>query len=129
MEECRLWCCRWRGMPLGTDGDSMSKYVMVDAVSQFRMRYVVEVPDNCNEGEYPCSPEQWAMDTVTCEEAKEFSQEHIGETIISAREVLTGEILQQFRKDEPTFGEAWDDKFILEKMVTRLEDQKDVFVE
>ena len=78
---------------------------------------------------FPTTPEEWAMDTVTCEEAKEFSQEHLGETIISARQVLVGEILQQFRKDEPVFSEAWDDKFILEKMVTRLEDQKDVFVE
>jgi len=53
----------------------MSKYIMVDAISQFRMRYVIEVPDNHNDGEYSCTAESWAMDTVTMQEAKEFSQE------------------------------------------------------
>ena len=51
----------------------MSKYVMVDTVSMFRMRYCVEVPDDVEEELYfndgtrtfPCTPEEYARDTVT----------------------------------------------------------------
>ncbi len=55
-----------------------TEWVMVETVSQFRMRYMVEVPKGKKE---------WALDTVTCQEAKEFSQEHIGESIVSHRVV------------------------------------------
>jgi len=86
------------------------------------MRYVVEVPDDCEkpteEGLYPCTPEQYAMDTVTCEEAKEFTQEHLGETIVSTREVTLEEAIAQYRKDEPTLGEAWSDDGIIKNAIT-----------
>ena len=59
-------------------------WVLVEAVSQFRMRYMVEV-----DAAHP----EWAMDTVTMQEAKEFSQEHIGETIISHRVVSEEEAI------------------------------------
>ena len=95
----------------------MSKYVMVDTISQFRMRYVVEVPDNVEEGEYPCTPEEYAMDTVTCEEAKEFTQYYLGETIVSTREVTLEEAINQFRIDEPVLGQ-WDDKQIVKCAIT-----------
>lgn len=49
-------------------------WVMVECVSMFRMRYMVEAP-----ADHP----EYALDTVTMNEAKEFSQEHIGENIIS----------------------------------------------
>jgi len=137
LEECRLWCYRWYCMPLGTGGDSMSKYVIVDTVSQFRMRYVVEVPDDVGEDltfkngtrSFPTTAEDWAKDTVTCEEAKEFSQYWMGETIIDAREVKLGDVLAQFRKDEPVLGKAWNDQQILEKVVTQLKDQPDANIE
>lgn len=97
-----------------------SKYVMIDTVSMFRMRYVVEVPDNVeNENwKYDCTPEEYAMDTVTCEEAKEFTQYHIGENIVSTREVTLEEAIAQYRKDEPTLGEAWDDEIIIRNAIT-----------
>lgn len=60
-----------------------TKYFLVEAVSTFRMRYVVEQPNA-----------EYAMDTVACDEAKEFSQEHLGEQIISAREVTEDEIIE-----------------------------------
>jgi len=53
-------------------------WVLVEAVSMFRMRYMVETPDN-----HP----EYALDTVVCQEAQEFSQEHLGETIVSHRVV------------------------------------------
>lgn len=59
--------------------DKETEWVLVECVSQFRMRYMVEVPKGKAE---------WALDTVTMNEAKEFSQEHLGETIVSHR-VLT----------------------------------------
>jgi hypothetical protein len=71
----------------------MSKYVLVDTLIQYRMRYVIEVPDTHNDGEYPCTAEQWAADTVTSEEMTEFSQLYLGETIISTREIAKEEII------------------------------------
>lgn len=53
-----------------------NKWVMVECVSMFRMRYMVEVPE-----EHP----EWALDTVTMNDAKEFSQEHLDEVIVSHR--------------------------------------------
>jgi len=108
----------------------MSKYVMVDAISQFRIRYVVEVPDdveNPGEDKYPCTAETYAMDTVTCEEATEFSQHHLGETIISSREVTLEEALAQYRKDEPTLGEAWDDSVIIKNAITPIDHKETVY--
>ena len=55
------------------------EWVLVDAVQQFRMRYMVQVPKGKSE---------WALDTVVMKEAKEFSQQDMGETIVSHR-VLT----------------------------------------
>lgn len=63
---------------------SNKSWVLVDTVSMFRMRYMVEVP-----AEHP----EYALDTVTMNEAKEFSQEHVGETIISHRVVTEEEAL------------------------------------
>jgi hypothetical protein len=56
----------------------MSKFVLVETISQYRMRYVIEVPDDHNDGEFPCTAETWAEDTVTMEEMTEFSQKWLG---------------------------------------------------
>lgn len=104
----------------------MSKYVMVDTVSMFRMRYVVEVPDGIGEEmifkdgtrSFPVTSEEYAMDTVVCGEAKEFTQKHLEEVITSAREVTLEEAIAQYRKDEPTLGEAWDDEIIIKNAIT-----------
>ncbi len=66
------------------------QWVMVECVSMFRQRYMVQVP---------AGKADWALDTVTCEEAKEFSQEHLGETIVSHRVVTEEEALQLCDKD------------------------------
>ena len=76
-------------------------WVMVEAISQFRMRYMVEVP-----ADHP----EYALDTVTCEEAKEFSQEHIGETIVSHRVMgSTAEALVQCDLDN-SYCSGWTDE-------------------
>ena len=56
-----------------------SVWVMVEAIQSYRMRYMVEAPAT--------NPE-YAMDDVTCEDAKEFSQLALPEVITSHR-VLT----------------------------------------
>lgn len=60
-------------------------WVMVDTIFTYRMRYCVEAPT-----EHP----EYALDTVTCEDAKEFSQLPLGEMITSHRVVTEEEALQ-----------------------------------
>jgi len=57
------------------------KYVLVEAVQQFRQRYVVELGED--------DPAEWALDSVTMNEVKELSSESLGEVIVSHR-VLPG---------------------------------------
>jgi hypothetical protein len=59
-------------------------WVMVECVSTFRMRYMVEAP-----ADHP----EYALDDVTMETAKEFSQEFIGEQILSHRVLKEKEAL------------------------------------
>lgn len=70
----------------------MKKLYVVDVVSTFRMRYVVEAKE-----------ESHALDEVVMNEHdtnfKEFSQEHIGTHIFSSREIDEVEFLEMFDKD------------------------------
>jgi len=79
----------------------MSEWVLVDTISQYRMRYLVEVPDD-----HP----EYALDIVTMSEAKEFSQEWLGETIFSHRIVSEREALQIFDKDNYYLKNLIDEK-------------------
>jgi hypothetical protein len=97
----------------------MSKYILVDAISQFRMRYVIEVPDTHNDGEYPCTAEQWAMDTVTMQDAKEFSQEWLGETVVSAHEITNEHIIKLCDEDNE-YCKSWDREKKMEVFVTEI---------
>jgi hypothetical protein len=75
----------------------MPKY-LVETVSQFRMRYVIECNDIIH-----------AQDTVACEEAAEMSQEHLGEVIVSAREIDGQEYIRVFNEDNDYLS-SWDDE-------------------
>lgn len=109
----------------------MSRYVLVETVSQFHMRYVVEVPDNIEEELYfkdgtrtfPCTPEEWACDTVVCEEAKEFTQEWLGEVITSKRQVSMQEAIDLFRKEQPAF-DSWPDEVVIKNHFTTLKEHE-----
>ena len=68
-----------------------TQLVLVETVSMFRMRYVVEVPVGTDH--YNNDKSLWALDTVTMNEAQEFSQEHLSETIVSHRVVSKKEAL------------------------------------
>ena len=80
-----------------TKKETTTEWVLVEAISQFRERYMVEVPKG---------KELWALDTVTMNEAKEFSQEHLGETIVSHRVVSLEEALVLCDKDND-YCSAW----------------------
>ena len=75
---------------------------MVDVMSTFRMRYVVEAEE-----------ESHALDEVVCRETepdfKEFSQEHIGTHIFSSREISKDEYLEMFDKDND-YLRNWSNK-------------------
>ena len=77
-----------------------TEFVMVECISQFRERYLVEVPKGKTE---------WALDTVTMNEAKEFSQEHLGEVIVSHRVVTAAEALVQCDLDN-SYCSMWNDE-------------------
>lgn len=79
---------------------SKTEWVLVETISQFRMRYMVEVPKG--------NPE-WALDTVTMNEAKEFSQEHIGETIVSHRVIKEKDAMALCDVDNQ-YCQSWDDE-------------------
>jgi hypothetical protein len=89
-----------------------TKIVLVDTLVSYRMRYAVELAED--------SPESWALDTVTMEQAVEFSQECLGEQIVSHRVITEDEFLQQFDKDN-SYLAGWtaDKKF--DSALTRLE--------
>jgi len=80
----------------------MTKYVIVTAVSSFRMRYCIPV-DELQKLNTKVPVEgreiEWAEDCVTCEDVNEFSQMHLGETIIDSVIVDEEQMLQQFDKD------------------------------
>lgn len=65
----------------------MTKYVMVTVISTFRNRYAISV-DQLQAMNTDVSIEglelQWAEDCVICEELEDFSQLHLGETIIDS---------------------------------------------
>ena len=76
---------------------TQTQWVLVETISTFRQRYMVEVPIGIDN--YGKNKIDWALDTVTMEEAKEFSQEHIGELIVSHRVVTKEEALSLCDKD------------------------------
>ena len=76
----------------------MPRY-LVETVSMFRIRYVVE-----------CESAEYAKDTIAMDEAIEFSQKHIDENIVSCREVNDEEIVDIFFEDNPDLMKWGRDK-------------------
>lgn len=71
----------------------MPKY-LVETVSMFRMRYVVD-----------CESADHAMDEVTMEAVEEFGQHHVAENTIGCREVNDDEVVRLFFEDAPYLRE------------------------
>ena len=92
-----------------------TQWVLVEAISTFRERYMVEVPIGTDD--YGKDKADWALDTVTCNEAQEFSQEHLGETIVSHRVVTKEEALALCDKDND-YTKDWDEETKMKNFFT-----------
>lgn len=90
------------------------EWVLVDTISTFRMRYMVQVPKGKAE---------WALDTVVCEEAKEFSQEHMGEQVVSHRVVTQQEAIDICDADN-SYAKSWTDEQKMNVFFTKQSDSK-----
>lgn len=76
-----------------------NKYVVVTAISTFRQRYVVPLDElQALNPDMPVHPD-WAMDCVTMEEVKEFSQKHLGEQIVDCVVLNEKKTLELFNED------------------------------
>ena len=91
-----------------------TEWVLVECISTFRERYMVEVPKGKSE---------WALDTVTMQEAKEFSQEHLGEQIVSHRVVTKEEALSLCDTDNAYF-KSWDEETKIKNYFTTWKEQE-----
>ncbi len=99
-----------------------TQLVMVECISTFRQRYLVEVPIGVDD--FGTDKKDWALDTVVMEEAKEFSQKHLGETIISHRVVTEDEALRICDEDND-YCRAWSDEKKKEAFFTTWKEQED----
>lgn len=85
------------------------EWVLVETVQMFRHRYMCEVPRGKAE---------WALDTVTMDEAKEFSQQHLGETIVSHRTLTMKEALELCDQDND-YARKWNDDHKIKTFFTK----------
>jgi hypothetical protein len=82
----------------------MSKMYLVETVSIFRHRYVVEAKEK-----------QHALDEVVCsiggvvDDWQEFSQQHVDECITSSREIDREEYLRLFAEDN-AYLSSWEEE-------------------
>ena len=91
-----------------------TEWVLVECVSTFRERYMVEVPKGKTE---------WSLDTVTMNEAKEFSQEHLGEQIVSHRVVSKEEAIAICDKDND-YTKSWTEEIKMKNFFTTWKEQQ-----
>jgi len=94
---------------------SDERYVVVTTVSTFRERYCIPVSElqklnpDIDITNDPKTQVEWAEDSVTCEEIKEFSQKHVGEQIIDTFIVDEPRILHMFNRDNDYLAN-WTDE-------------------
>ena len=92
---------------------SKSQWVLVECVSTFRTRYMVEVPTG---------RALYALDTVVLEEAKEFSQEFLGEKIFSHRVIPLNKALALCDEDND-YTKTWNTELKVKNFFTNMKDQ------
>ena len=80
------------------------KKVLVETIYTFKHSYVCEIPDD--------SPKEWAMDIVTMEDADEFTQESMGETILGCRVVTDQEAVDYYNEINPDFPVENCERFV-----------------
>lgn len=89
-----------------------TEWVLVETVQMFRHRYCVQVP---------VGKKEWALDTVTMEEAKEFSQLHLGETISSHR-VISEEDAVKLCYSDNDYLKSWTPEKIKDAFFTPMKE-------
>ena len=99
-----------------------TQLVMVECISTFRQRYLVEVPVGTDQ--YGKDKSEWALDAVVMEEAKEFSQKHLGETIVSHRVVTEEEAFRMCNEDND-YCRVWSEEKKKEAFFTTGDEQND----
>jgi len=93
----------------------MPKLVMVETLSQFLHRYVVELPDD--------APNFKATDMVLFKpDMKEMSQTHLGEMDLSTRTITREDYLTIFNEDNDYLLEWEDDKKF--EIINKFEENK-----
>jgi hypothetical protein len=97
-----------------------TQWVLVEAVSTFRTRYMVEVPVGVDD--FGKDKSTWALDSVTMNDAQEFSQEHVGEQIVSHRVVSKEEALALCDKDND-YGSSWNEDTKIKNFFTTWKEQ------
>jgi hypothetical protein len=88
------------------------EWVLVECVQTYLMRYMVEVPEGKSE---------WALDTVSMHQAKEFSQQDIGETIASHRVISEAEALKLCDVDND-YCKSWSEELKMKSFFTKESD-------
>lgn len=99
-----------------------TQWVLVEAISTFRERYMVEVPVGVDS--FGTDKTEWALDTVTMTQAKEFSQKYLGETIVSRRVVSMEDALKLCDEDND-YCKNWSDEKKVEAFFTTWKEQED----
>ena len=84
-------------------------WVLVECIQSYRMRYCVEAPAT--------NPE-YALDDVTMQTTKEFSQLALPELIVSHRVVAQDEAIKICREDNEYIS-SWDDALVIKNMFTK----------
>jgi len=85
-------------------------WVMVECIQTFRHRYMVEAPK---------SHPEYALDDVTMQTAKEFSQEWLGETIVSHRVMESTEEALALCDIDNDYTCSWTDEQKMNAFFTR----------
>jgi hypothetical protein len=90
--------------------DNETEWVLVEALSQFKISYMVEVPKGKAE---------YALDTVTVEKAEEFSQEHLRPTdIILGYKVVSKEEALALCDERNDYTSEWSDDLKIKNFFT-----------
>jgi hypothetical protein len=85
-------------------------WVLVETVSTFRMRYMIEAPID-----HP----EYALDDVTMQTAKEFSQQWIGEQIVSHRVMNSRMTALQLCDEDNHYCSKWTEEQKMNAFFTR----------
>lgn len=98
------------------DNENETEWVLVEALSQFKISYMVEVPKGKAE---------YALDTVVMEEAKEFSQAHLLPTdIILGHKVVSKEEALALCDERNDYASNWTDDLKIDSFFTPWKEEK-----